>query len=160
MPAAAAREPEEATPLPASSPSEGLAAWGAFLQAHALLIRDMDAVMRRESGLPLRSYDVLRQLAQAGGTLPQRELEQRVLLSQSGLSRLLSRLENGGLVSRARPEDDRRAALVALTAAGADLYRQAQERQEQEILRRFVAPLSAHQVGCLRRALRAIASEA
>jgi DNA-binding MarR family transcriptional regulator len=159
MPATAAREPEEATPVSAPPPSEGLAAWGAFLQTHALLIRDMDAVMRRESGLPLRSYDVLRQLAHGGGALPQRELEQRVLLSQSGLSRLLSRLEDGGLVTRTRPAEDRRAAHVTLTTAGADLYRCAQQRQEQEILRRFVAPLSAHQVACLRRALAAIAGD-
>jgi DNA-binding MarR family transcriptional regulator len=137
-------------------PSDGLAAWGAFLRAHALLIRDMDAAMQSESGLALRSYDVLRQLDECGGALLQRELEQRVLLSQSGLSRLLSRLEDDGLVRRTRPEADRRAAHVALTTAGVRTYRAAQRRQEQEILRRFVSPLSAHQIGCLRQALQAI----
>ncbi len=116
----------------------------------------MDATMQRESGLALRSYDVLRQLNQAGGALPQRELEHRVLLSQSGLSRLLTRLERDGLVTRQRRVDNRRSAQVALTPAGADAYAAAQERQQQEILRRFVAPLTAHQVTCMRDALRAI----
>jgi DNA-binding MarR family transcriptional regulator len=151
-------EPEESKTLSATAPqpSDGLAAWGALLQVHALLIRDMDATMQRESGLALRSYDVLRQLHQGGGALPQRELEQRVLLSQSGLSRLLTRLEQGSLVTRQRPADNRRSAHVALTPAGADTYAVAQERQQQEILRRFVAPLTAHQVTCMRDALRAI----
>lgn len=143
--------------MSAPPPSDGLAAWGALLLVHALLIRDMDATMQRESGLALRSYDVLHQLERGGGTLPQRELEQRVLLSQSGLSRLLTRLERDGLVTRKRPEGNRRSAYVALTPAGADAYRGAQQRQEREIVRRFVAPLSAHQVTCLRDALRAIA---
>jgi DNA-binding MarR family transcriptional regulator len=138
-------------------PSDGLAAWGALLQVHALLIRDMDATMQRQSGLALRSYDVLRQLDQGGGALPQRELEQRVLLSQSGLSRLLTRLEQDGLVTRQRPDDNRRSAHVTLTPAGTDIYRMAQQHQEQEILRRFVAPLTAHQITCMRDALRAIA---
>jgi DNA-binding MarR family transcriptional regulator len=117
----------------------------------------MDATMQRESGLALRAYDVLRQLEQGGGALPQRRLEERVLLSQSGLSRLLARLEEDGLVTRRRPEDNRRSAHVALTPAGADAYRVAQQRQEQEVLRRFVAPLTAHQITCLRDALRTIA---
>ena len=101
---------------------EELAAWRAFLRAHSAMLRrigrDLD-----EAGLPpLAWYDVLGALRDApDGQLRQVELAERVLLSNSGLSRLLDRIEAKGLVESRSCASDRRAFFVALTDEGREL---------------------------------------
>lgn len=103
-----------------------LRAWRSFLRAHAVVTRRLESDLLEEQGLPLASYDVLVQLVEA----PQRrlrmsELAERVLLSRSGLTRLVDRLEREGLVRREACEDDARGLFTVITDAGVDRLRTA-----------------------------------
>lgn len=100
---------------------EQLAAWRAFLRAHSTMLRRIASDLD-EAGLPpLSWYDVLAALRDAPSDqrLKQVELAERVLLSNSGLSRLLDRIEAQGLLSRVRCPGDRRSLHVQLTDEGA-----------------------------------------
>jgi DNA-binding MarR family transcriptional regulator len=112
-------------------------AWGAFLRAHADLVDQMDATLRADAGIPLQWYDVLAHIAAAGGPITMRQLEQRVLLSQSGLSRLVARLVDAGLVSRAASPRDKRAVHLALTRLGKTRLRAARAVQSQQVRELF-----------------------
>jgi DNA-binding MarR family transcriptional regulator len=96
-----------------------LAAWRGLLAAHATLISRLDAELEREHGLPLTSYEVLLYLADAeGGRLRMGELADRLLLSRSGITRLVDRLERQGMIERERCENDGRGFNAVLTPAG------------------------------------------
>ncbi len=100
------------------SPTE-LAAWKGFLEAHSALISRLDAELEREHGLPLTSYEVLMYLVDADrGRLRMGELAERLLLSRSGVTRLVDRLQRRGLVERQPCEDDARGYFAVLTDAG------------------------------------------
>ena len=101
-----------------------LAAWRLFLRAHARVIRRLEAELMAQHRLPLGSYDVLVQLVEAPGRrLRMSELAERVLLSRSGLTRLVDRMEREGLVRREPCEDDARGLYTVLTDAGYDRLR-------------------------------------
>ena len=103
-----------------------LAAWRGMLEAHARVTRALDAQMRAEHGLPVSSYEVLMFLADAPDhRLRMSEIADRVLLSRSGLTRLVDRLEQLGFVSRCGVETDGRGAYAQLTDAGLDEARAA-----------------------------------
>src|SRR5437016_3153735 len=93
-------------------------AWRALLEAHATLMRRLDTDLKQRTGLRLADFDVLAQLAEAGGALRMTELAARTLISRSGSTRRVARLVGEGLVSRANATEDGRGVLVALTAAG------------------------------------------
>jgi DNA-binding MarR family transcriptional regulator len=93
------------------------AAWEALLTAHTRLLRQF-AAAPEWGDVTLRDYDVLYTLAKAGGPVPVGSLEQAVLLSQPGLSRLVDRLAARGLVEKQRNPADGRSVLVTLTDAG------------------------------------------
>ena len=101
---------------------EQLAVWRAFLRAHSAMLRrigrDLD-----EAGLPpLAWYDVLAALRDSPeGRLRQVELAEQVMLSNSGLSRLLDRIEAAGLVERVTCPGDRRSLHLELTDEGAEM---------------------------------------
>ena len=102
------------------------AAWRSFLRAHATLVRRLEGELVAEHDLPLPSYDVLVQLSEAPGRrLRMTELADRVLLSRSGLTRLVDRLVRDGLVERQACPDDARGTLAVLTDAGLDRLRTA-----------------------------------
>src|SRR3978361_1060863 len=84
-----------------------LDAWRGFLRTHATLVRELDEELTEQHGLPLSSYDVLIQLAEApDGMLRMSPLADAVLLSRSGLTRLVSRLASQGMVERRECEND------------------------------------------------------
>jgi DNA-binding MarR family transcriptional regulator len=95
-----------------------LAAWRGMLEVHSELIARLDAELERDHGLPLTSYEVLMYLGDAGGKLRMGELASRLLLSRSGITRLVDRLERQGFVERERCEDDGRGFYAKLTPAG------------------------------------------
>ena len=102
------------------------AAWRSFLRAHATLVRRLEGELVAEHDLPLPSYDVLVQLSEAPGRrLRMTELADRVLLSRSGLTRLVDRLARDGLVHRQACPDDPRGTLAVLTDAGLERLRTA-----------------------------------
>jgi DNA-binding MarR family transcriptional regulator len=100
--------------------------WRSFLRAHATVVRSLERELLAATGLPLAWYDVLLQLAEAPGRrLRMAELADRILLSRSGLTRLIDRLEAEGLVVRAPSPDDARGTYTVLTAAGFERLRSA-----------------------------------
>src|SRR5881398_3591731 len=98
----------------------GLAAWVVLLRAHATLMRQLETDLERKTGLALADFDVLAQLARAGGALRMTELADRALISRSGMTRRVTRLVRERLVRRAHADGDARGVVVQLTKAGLD----------------------------------------
>jgi DNA-binding MarR family transcriptional regulator len=96
----------------------GLAAWGSLLHAQATLLRQLELDLVRETGLALADFDVLAQLAHAGGQLRMTDLAARALISRSGMTRRVARLADIGLVQRSSADGDARGVMVGLTDAG------------------------------------------
>src|ERR1700739_2631411 len=93
--------------------------WQEFLRAHRTIVDLMAEQMMRDHNLPLEWFDVLIHLADVpDGSLRQRVLRDRLLLSESGVSRLLVRMETAGLVTRSPADDDRRGMEITLTDRG------------------------------------------
>src|SRR6058998_1514435 len=102
-----------------SSPSaERLRAWRLFFESALALLDVLDTELERETGLPMRWYDVLVQLEESPDGVPMNALADRILYSKSGFTRVVDRMEEAGLVLRARPQHDRRSILVVLTENG------------------------------------------
>ncbi|HEY2598428.1 MAG TPA: MarR family transcriptional regulator [Candidatus Dormibacteraeota bacterium] len=97
----------------------GLAAWETLLEAHATLMRQLQTDLVTKTGLDLNDFDVISQLARAGGGLRMTELAARAFSSRSGLTRRIDRLVDEGLVSRTTADADARGVVVTLTDAGA-----------------------------------------
>ena len=105
-------------------PDDTLAAWRAFLNAHALATKRISHDLA-DAGLPdLTWYDVLWTLYRAEGRrLRIRELADAVVLSSTGMTRFVDRLEAAGLVRREAVPGDRRGAYAVITKDGIDLLR-------------------------------------
>jgi DNA-binding MarR family transcriptional regulator len=101
------------------------AAWEAFLQCQARLMQRLGRELEDAGKVPLSTYDVLVQLAENGGRLRLRDLVDRVVLSQPGLSRKVARLQDEGLVERLPDPRDGRGVLVKLTRSGRAALRSA-----------------------------------
>jgi DNA-binding MarR family transcriptional regulator len=111
---------------PIKSPRIGadeLAAWQAFLRAHSTMLRRISRDLEDAELPPLGWYDVIAALRDAqDNQLRQVELAEQVLLSNSGLSRLLDRMEKAGVVERRSCTTDRRSFYIGLTVEGEDLH--------------------------------------
>jgi len=121
--------PEPPTTEPAVTPRAAdwrVGVWRTFLRAHAATVRELERELLARTGLPLAWYDVLLQLAEAPERrLRMAELADRVLLSRSGLTRLIDRLQAEGLVRREPSPDDARGTYTVLTQAGFERLRAA-----------------------------------
>lgn len=138
--------------------AEELASWREFLRAHARLTRQMEADLVREQRLSLASYDVLVQLAEAPGRrLRMTDLAEALLLSRSGVTRLVSRLERVGLVGRSRAADDGRGVVAELTDRGLDRLRTASNTHLSGIARHFAGQLTPVQLTLLKEICTALA---
>jgi DNA-binding MarR family transcriptional regulator len=125
---------------------ETLAAWRALLAAHRRLTEILEEELRAATGLNLARYDVLLHLSEAtGGRLRMTDLAQAVLLSKSGLTRLVDRMCAETLVERSRDDTDRRSLVVTLTPAGRRALRRAAPIHLRGIQRHFGASLSTTQ---------------
>jgi DNA-binding MarR family transcriptional regulator len=100
-----------------------LRTWRAFLRAHSTMLRRISQDLQDAGLPPLSWYDVLAALRDAPERRPLRQIEiaERVLLSTSGLSRLLDRIEDAGLIQRVRCPTDRRSLNIQLTEEGAEM---------------------------------------
>ncbi len=124
-------------PIPLS-PTE-LAAWRGLLRTHSALVRDLDAELRVAHDLSLHEYEVLLVLGDApDGRMRMSELAAAVLLSQSGLTRLVDRLVSDGSVARARSLDDRRGLNAELTDAGRSRFATARATHLAGVRARFL----------------------
>ena len=146
--------------IPPGGPApDGFLAWRAFLRAHAAAIgrieRDLAA---SEPELPLTWYDVLVALVGAPARrLRLRELANEVLLSRSGLTRLVDRLESAGLLCREPDPTDRRGAFAVLTDAGYAELRRTWPLYARGIQEHFARHLAADETAMLARALQRVA---
>jgi DNA-binding MarR family transcriptional regulator len=122
---------------------EELAAWRGMLRVHAALTRALDAELTERHGLPLSSYEVLLFLADApGGRMRMSELADSVLLSRSGLTRLVDRLERDGLLEREQCEEDARGYFAMITDSGRALFDAARQTHLAGVRERFIDRLS------------------
>ena len=141
-----------ATPVPGPGDWR-IAVWRSFLRAHAVVLGELERELDRDAAMPLAWYDVLLTLAQA----PQRrlrmaELADRVLLSRSGLTRLVDRIEKAGLVSREPSPDDARGTYTVLLPDGLRRLREAVPVHLAGIQRHWLAHFSddeLHTLGAL-----------
>jgi DNA-binding MarR family transcriptional regulator len=105
---------------------EQLEIWRLFLRAHAQIVRRLESDLMDRHGLALAWYDVLARLVEADGhRLRMSELADRVMLSPSGLTRLVGRMIDAGLVSREPSESDARGFYAVLTDEGYERLRAA-----------------------------------
>ena len=121
-----------------------LDAWRSFLHAHARLTRRLDEELQASHQLSLAEYDALLQLVNApGGRLRMSILADRVLLSRSGITRLVDRLVAAGMVERSACSTDARGAEALLTAGGAARLREASVSHLDGVRRLFLDVVSA-----------------
>jgi DNA-binding MarR family transcriptional regulator len=122
---------------------EELGAWRGLLRVHSGMTKALDAELMREHRLPLSSYEVLLFLADSPeGRLRMSELADGVLLSRSGLTRLVDRMERDGLLRRERCEEDQRGWFAEITHDGRDLFARARKTHLDGVRRRFLSHLS------------------
>lgn len=134
-----------------------LAVWREFLRMHAIVAATLSRELEDARGLPLAQYDVLVQLAEApDGRLRMQQLAARVLFSRSGLTRLVDRMADEGLVRRERCADDRRGTFAVLTPAGRRSVRDAAGVHLRGIHEHFARHLTDADVRALQTALGAV----
>jgi DNA-binding MarR family transcriptional regulator len=127
-----------------------LAAWRGFLRTHAALVKELDADLEAQHQLPLSSYDVLTTLAdRLDGRMRMRDLADAVVLSRSGLTRLVDRLQREGLIDREQCASDARGAYAVLTDTGRARLRDAQPLHRDGVRRRFLSRFSPDELAML-----------
>jgi DNA-binding MarR family transcriptional regulator len=130
---------------------ERLAVWRGLLTVHANLTEAIDRRLQEAGAVPLRWYDALLCLHEAPGRrLRLSDLAKAALLSRSGLTRLVDRLEDAGLLARANVPEDGRGAVAVLTPAGHEALRKAWAVYGPAIQEDFAGHLSATEVATLR----------
>jgi DNA-binding MarR family transcriptional regulator len=147
--------------MPARPDPASLSAWRLLLEAHATVTELLEHELVAERGLPLSRYDVLLNLAEAPeGRLRMQELSASVLLSKSGLSRLVDRMVEAGLVRRERCLDDRRGWFAVLTDQGRSALRRAAPIHLRGIHEHFTRHLEPEEVKALTTALSRVVAAA
>jgi DNA-binding MarR family transcriptional regulator len=127
-----------------------LGAWRGFLRAHSAIVRELDRDLQDEHDLPLTEYEVLLRLESAPGRrMRMTELASSVLLSQSGVTRLVDRLVKAGLVERERCDDDRRGLFARVTPAGLRRLAQARPTHLAGVRRSFLERFSRDELRTL-----------
>jgi MarR family 2-MHQ and catechol resistance regulon transcriptional repressor len=125
-------------------------AWLRFLRAHAAVTRELSARLETAHGLTLSDFDVLVQLFHAEGHRLRRvDLARQVLLTASGITRLLDGLERAGWVAKARCDSDARVTYAVLTDAGAEKVAAAREMHLADIEELFGSQFSADEKATL-----------
>jgi DNA-binding MarR family transcriptional regulator len=126
------------------------AAWEGFLRAQAMIMHALSGELEQANGMSMSSYDVLLQLARAPRRrLRMTELAEAVVLSPSGLTRLVERLEREGLVARIKSADDARGAYAALTDRGRARLRKATRSHLNGIRQHFLSQITPDELQIL-----------
>jgi DNA-binding MarR family transcriptional regulator len=130
-----------------SEQTNAVTAFAGLLRAHAALTRELSNQLEAEHGLTISDYEVLLRLARAPEhRLKRVELAQSVVLTPSGITRLLDGLEASGLVERAACAADRRVTYAVLTSAGERRFRAASAHHLAAIEATFGARLDPAEV--------------
>ena len=129
-----------------------LGAWRGLLRVHSALVKALDAELLAEHDLPLTSYEVLINL-QAAPDQRRRmaELADGVLLSRSGMTRLVDRLEREGLLERDACASDGRGTFAVLTPKGEELLSRARRTHLDGVRERFLQRFSEDELEQLAR---------
>jgi DNA-binding MarR family transcriptional regulator len=115
-----------------------------MLRAHAALTKQLDAELEARHGLPLTSYEVLVRLADAEDErMRMCDLASSIVLSRSGLTRLVDRLERDGLIVRESCASDARGAFARLTPRGREALEAARTTHHAGVRELFLGRLSA-----------------
>jgi DNA-binding MarR family transcriptional regulator len=131
----------------------GLGAWRALLRARATLLRQLSKDLEQKTGLTLGDFDVLGQLAEAGGAMRMTELADRTLSSRSSMTRRIDRMAGNGLVRRANADGDARGVVVALTDAGVNRLTETAPIHLRGVSELFVERLDDQELAALASAL-------
>jgi DNA-binding MarR family transcriptional regulator len=135
-----------------------LQAWRALLRAQAGLACNLERELMEAEGLPLAWYEVLLVLDRAPeGAVRLQRLMDTVLMTKSGVSRLIDRMETAGLVARTGCPSDRRGAFAVITDSGREKLGRAAPVHASGIDRHLASVLDDDQAARLRDALSAIA---
>lgn len=133
-------------------------AWVGFLHAHAQIIKKLTEDLDASRLVSFGTYDVLVQLSEAGGSLRHRDLLERLVISQPGLSRKVERLEAAGLVERKPDPVDGRGVIVKITRSGRSSLRAAAKVHMAGIDREFAQRLSDDEAAVLAGVFRRLAA--
>jgi DNA-binding MarR family transcriptional regulator len=134
-----------------------LDAWRALLRGQALLLEQVERELAAAGLPPIGWYDVLTELDKApGGRLRIHELADAVILSRSGLSRLLDRLEGADLLRREPCDDDRRGAYAVITAAGRRTLAEMWPVYQRVLAEHFAPQVGSAEARAIRSALDAV----
>jgi DNA-binding MarR family transcriptional regulator len=129
-----------------------LGAWRGLLRVHSALVKAFDAELLAEYDLPLTSYEVLINLQAAPGHRRRMaELADGVLLSRSGMTRLVDRLERDGLLERDACVSDGRGTFAVLTPKGEELLSRARRTHLDGVRDRFLQHFSEDELEQLAR---------
>jgi DNA-binding MarR family transcriptional regulator len=141
---------------PPKAPDEqdiGLVAWLTLLQTQSVVTEGLES----DLDMPLGWFEVLLQLASApDGRLKMQELAHSVLLSKSGVTRLVDRMAEEGLVERAACETDRRSVWAMVSPKGRAALRKALPAHAESLSRRFSTVLTAAELRLLRSTLQKV----
>jgi DNA-binding MarR family transcriptional regulator len=139
--------------VPVKRESRWMPAWLALIRTYTRMWEQVEAQMRRDTGLTMARYDVLAQLDMSGGRLGLTDLASSILLSQSGLSKLLDRMEASGLVRRDPDPRDGRAAIAAITPQGRSLIMKARQSHHEFLRQTFAEALNEDDLADLARVM-------
>jgi DNA-binding MarR family transcriptional regulator len=131
----------------------GLGAWRALLRAHASLMRELSTDLAMKARLPLGDFDVLAQLALAGGELRMTDLAAKAFSSRSAMSRRVDRLVAEGLVQRTSSEADGRGVVIEVTEAGMARLAETVPVHLKGVSKLFIERLDDDELAVLERAL-------
>jgi DNA-binding MarR family transcriptional regulator len=118
--------------------------WHALMTRYHRTACVLDRELQARHDLSVSEFEILQQLFNAGGgcgSVRMQELANEVHLSQSALSRLITRLERDGLVGRAMCTEDRRSVFVAITDAGRDRFLAARPTQRAVLQEQAATPV-------------------
>lgn len=115
-----------------------LDAWMSLLRTQSRLLDLLEADLKRRVGITMPRFDVLVQLDRNGGSLRFQRLADAILLSRSGLSRLVDRMQRDGLVARQEHPEDARGQVISLTPLGRKVLGKARAVHHANVQRWFM----------------------
>jgi DNA-binding MarR family transcriptional regulator len=146
----------DVTPLAADE----MAAWHAFIRAHARVVRLLEAELEAEQSLSLPAYEVLAHLSEAPSQrLRMSDLAALSVLTPSGLTRVVDRLVREGYVERLRCDTDARVVYAAVTPAGVERVRTAYPTHLRGVRQHLIDRLTPRQLKAIREALEPLTAD-
>lgn len=131
-------------------------AWRMLLETHRDIVRRLEKEFREGVGTELQYYDVMLHVSEGDGGRRMTDLAEAVVLSKSGLTALIDRMEREGLVARRPDPRDRRAVRVVLTEGGKQLFAEATRHHRGVVRRIFTSVVTEEQATAMIEALQRV----